>query len=196
MTTFLIVLTMLSLALAATSALIAWRLVQEERRRSDARVEALAAGVHGDPLPPAGDLFGSPPAGVPRRGAMAMAALAAAVLVTGAALVGGAGSDENAAPLELVALDHHRTAEGLVVSGVVRNPSGRSGAGAVTAVVHVFDAGGALIRTLQTAVDGGTLGSGAEGRFSVTVPEGDRVQRYRVGFRSGRRTVAHIDLRG
>jgi hypothetical protein len=42
----LIVVTLLSLALAATMSIVAWRAVRSERRRSEARVTALAADIH------------------------------------------------------------------------------------------------------------------------------------------------------
>jgi hypothetical protein len=52
----LILVTLLSLALAAVMTTVAWRLTREERRRSDARVAALAAELQGSartPLPAA-----------------------------------------------------------------------------------------------------------------------------------------------
>ena len=42
----LIVVTLLSLTLAAITSVVAWRLVREERRRSEARVAALAVEIH------------------------------------------------------------------------------------------------------------------------------------------------------
>jgi len=44
--TFLLIVTFVSMALAAVMSLIAWRIGAEERRRSDARVAALAAEIH------------------------------------------------------------------------------------------------------------------------------------------------------
>src|SRR5438105_1460359 len=43
----LILVTLLSLALAAVMTVLAWRLAREQRRRSDARVAELAAEIHG-----------------------------------------------------------------------------------------------------------------------------------------------------
>lgn len=43
METTLIAVTMLSLFLAAAMGIVAWRVVQEERRRSDARIVSSAA---------------------------------------------------------------------------------------------------------------------------------------------------------
>jgi hypothetical protein len=47
----LVLVTLLSLTLAAVMTTAAWRLAREERRRSDARVALLAAEIHGDDLP-------------------------------------------------------------------------------------------------------------------------------------------------
>ena len=47
----LIVVTLLSLTLAAIMSVVAWRLVREERRRSEARVAALAVEIHSAEAP-------------------------------------------------------------------------------------------------------------------------------------------------
>ncbi len=102
----LIAVTMLSLFLAISMGVVAWRLVQEERRRSDARLAVLAAELkrdeklpaNGDPDPPApearlepaptdgpaaaGGLFSSPvaPASSGWAGAAALGGAVAVVL--------------------------------------------------------------------------------------------------------------------
>jgi len=49
---FLLLVTVISIALAAVMGIVAWRIGNEDRRRSEARVAALAAEIHGaDPLP-------------------------------------------------------------------------------------------------------------------------------------------------
>ena len=47
----LLLVTMISIALAAIMGVVAWRIAGEEERRSQARVAALAAEIHGDGLP-------------------------------------------------------------------------------------------------------------------------------------------------
>ena len=47
----LVLVTLLSIALAGVMTTLAWRLAREERRRSDARVAALSAEIHADDLP-------------------------------------------------------------------------------------------------------------------------------------------------
>jgi hypothetical protein len=46
---FLLVVTLTSMLVAAIMSAIAWRIAREERRRSDARVAALAADIHAEP---------------------------------------------------------------------------------------------------------------------------------------------------
>lgn len=57
---FLLIVTLISMLLAAIMSAVAWRIAGDERRRSEARVAALAAGIHG--VPPA------PVAAQPRAG--------------------------------------------------------------------------------------------------------------------------------
>src|SRR5690349_14858395 len=54
MDTTLVIVTVLSMGMAAALSLIVWRLLREEHRRSEARVAALRAAAHTPaPLPPA-----------------------------------------------------------------------------------------------------------------------------------------------
>jgi hypothetical protein len=47
MNLILVVIMLLSLTVGATTSIVAWRVVRNERRRADARVRALAADIHG-----------------------------------------------------------------------------------------------------------------------------------------------------
>jgi len=102
----LILVTLLSLALAAVMTVVAWRLAREERRRSDARVAVLAADIqpsgdlplqHHEPVVTANDLFtgtADRPASSSRAAAMVVGA-AAVVIV--AAFLWSSGSRSSAA---------------------------------------------------------------------------------------------------
>lgn len=119
METTLIAVTMLSLFLAAAMGIVAWRVVREERRRSDARLAALAAELRrggtaadegsepADPEPPAGSadaddsaagrgLFSPPsePAGSGWAAAAALGGAAAVVLVVAATVFLLSASDD------------------------------------------------------------------------------------------------------
>lgn len=211
----LLVITILSLAVAAAMSVVAWRLAREERRRSDARVEALTAEIHADepPFLKAGEYL--PPEAPARTRGSLVGALAIGVLFVGtvvglamvfsdgagtspvAAPVAGAAGAATAttalAPLELIALSHERDGDGLIVRGAVRNPGrGTAAAGPVVAVVSAFDRDGALVASGRAPIE---AAAGVESTFAVTMAEVDAPHRYRVSFRSGDRAVAHVDRR-
>ena len=98
-------------------------------------------------------------------------------------------------PLELVALGHERDADGLVVRGVLRNPSNGSELDALTAVVLLFNRDGGLVTSGRAAVQAVKLEPGGETTFVVAVPGAVGVERYRVSFRSDDRVVPHVDHR-
>src|SRR5712691_415566 len=115
---------MISLIVAAVMSVVAWRLARDERRRSEARVAALAADIHGERPSPVdvSDRFFAE--GESRTPGSPLRALAVGVVVVGSiiALVvfasgsrGGsvaasprAAEAPAAAPLELVTLGHQR----------------------------------------------------------------------------------------
>src|SRR5438270_7315600 len=89
----LILVTLLSLALATVMTVLAWRLAREQRRRSDARIAALAAEIHTErdrdlplhhaaPIVTSHDLFDA------AGGDAAPSSRSAAVLVGAATIVG------------------------------------------------------------------------------------------------------------
>jgi hypothetical protein len=98
-------------------------------------------------------------------------------------------------PLELAALGHERTANGLIVRGVVRNPTFGSKVGPITAVVFVFNHDGGFLGSGRGALESPVLVPGGESTFSVTVPTTSDIERYRVSFRVGDHMVPHIDRR-
>jgi hypothetical protein len=208
----LIITTVISLVVAAIMSVVAWRLVRDERRRSEARVSALAADIHGEGLSPVdvSDSFfaeeRSRTPGSPLR------ALAIGVLVVGSvislvvfasgprpgpvAAAPAAGDAPVAAPLELVTLRHEREGDRLIVRGAVRDGSGRD-LGSLVALVSVFNRQGDLVASGQGLVTGArSAAPGVESTFAVTVPGVSDVARYRVAFKSNERIIAHLDRRG
>jgi hypothetical protein len=225
MNTILLLVTSLSLILAATMAAAAWRMSRQERRRSQARVAALAAdlgfdlrtdtdaGVGGIELfrleqpAQAGSRF----AAVLTIGVFAVATALALIVATSRAGRPVAGplaaqaelpdaglttrSAAEPAPLELTALTHERDGDGIIVRGVVRNPSTGVDLDRIAAVVFVFTRDGAFLASGRSALGGPVLAPGSETAFVVTVPQATEVGRYRVSFRSDDRVVAHVDRR-
>ena len=103
----LLVITLLSLAVAGTMSVVAWRVVREERLQSDARVAALAADIRADDaglltgrtglIGPAGAFASTQPTGALSR--LAAVVVAGALVAGGGAALGVAlGSGDDAVP--------------------------------------------------------------------------------------------------
>jgi hypothetical protein len=207
----LIIITVISLAVAVVMSLIAWRLARDERRRSEARVSALAADIRGDrpsPVRVSDSFFAGDRSLTAHR---PFRALAVAALVVGSAIalvVFASGSHSSpvaaapgtaerpiAAPLELVTLGHQRAGDRLIVRGVVRQPAGADLPGLV-AVVSVLNQHGDVVASGRGLVTGDRRAKGGtESIFAVTVAGAKDASRYRVGFKSNDRSVAHLDRR-
>jgi hypothetical protein len=165
-------------------------------------------------IPAAGNLFqNAPPESGSRHairfaiGALIVASVIALVVVmssgsptaplqprqSGASLQGQA----SPSPIALVALGHERTATGLIVRGVVRNPQpAGSKVGPITAVVFLFNREGGFLGSGRATLEPPVLVPGGESTFSVGVPTTSEVERYRVSFRVGDQMVPHVDRRG
>jgi hypothetical protein len=214
----LAIVTVLSLIVAAIMTVVAWTLVRDERRRAAARAAILAKAIHEHedlPLRPSSGaghtgLFVEPPSAA--RSRLTAAGVGAVLLIgaiTGFVLLaegrsrprpasGAAAHVERPpdAPLDLVALEHDRDENRLVIRGIVRNPASAATLSGLTAVVLVFSRDGELIATERAATAVTSLAAGAETPFVVTLPDADSVYRYRVSFRTDDRIVPHIDRRG
>ena len=220
---FLVIVTLTSMLLAAAMSMIAWRIAGDERRRSDARVAALAAEIHGagaDEAPIAWDL---PLTGVqsgrapdlfvprssPRSRSAALFAIGAIVIggaVASALFLGGksgptartarpATAARGATPLELVALGHQRDGDQLTVRGVVRNPASAAERDRLSAVVFLFTPDGGFLTSGRATIESPALAPGGESTFIVTLPGAATVGRYRVSFRTDDHIVPHVDRR-
>ena len=223
----LVIVTVLSMGMAAALSVIVWRLLRDERRRSEARVAALRAAAAG---PRAyGDL--------PLRTAAAEPVVTSALFVqaqrpspwgnrlaviAGLALLGTAAllfaMTSNKAPtrppasasngaaagapapaeagLELLSLHDARQNGILTITGLVRNPRGSSPLSRVTVTAYTFDDKGAFLASGRALLDVTALAPGDDSPFVVTVPAGDAVARYRIGFRAeDGRVIGHVDRR-
>jgi hypothetical protein len=218
------IVTAVSLGLTAAMAFVVWRLVQAERRRSDARVEALMQMAAGDgadtelELRPEvhADLFVEPHRTSPWGGRIAIAAgLAIAVIGIGmlmrrADVPGSPGTPVPAAAhspveaargvsvetLELLSLHHAQEGATLTITGLVQNPrSGRRLEG-ITDTVFLFAPDGDFVGSGRAPLDFTRLAPGDESPFVVTIQVTGSVSRYRVGFRgSDGRVIGHVDRR-
>ena len=209
----LIVVTLLSLAAAGLSGVMAWRARADERRRAAARVESLGTAIDAALAP----FRTSPPIAIDglfaraeasrirSRPAIRAAAAGFMTLLLLAAIafheLRGAGPANLAASaetplLELLVMHHAREGAALKVSGIVRNISTGPAVDHVAAGVLAFDSTGALMTSNRAPLDLVTLPAGTETPFEVTLPVADGVARYRVTFRSPSGVIRHIDRRG
>ena len=217
---FLLVVTLTSMLVAAIMSTIAWRIAGDQRRRSDARVAALAAEIHDRPSPAADFIRADPgdshlfEAGRARSGSRVAIVFGGGAVVFGAAVAFAmlAGSASTRAPrashppeaavaaasplpLELLALGHERVGDQLTVRGVIRNPASGVAMDRITAVVLLFTPDGGFLESGRADLAAADLRPGGESTFVVTVPRAADVARYRVSFRTDERVVPHLDRR-
>ena len=104
-------------------------------------------------------------------------------------------SDSASVPLELIALEHERTGDDLVVRGLLRNPPDAAERDGLSAVVLLLDAGGDVIATARASVPAERLGPGATTPFVVNATGAGDVDRFRLSFRIDGRIEPHVDRR-
>jgi hypothetical protein len=211
----MLALTIGSFVLAVLFGLLAWRFAHEERRRSEARVTALAAAIDGSPATSPAMFTQHRRSAVQGRPLLKLGigfAFAVAVIVLIAMSSGRRDverpvvADRVDAPepsvattgtpltLELLSMTHDRTSEALTVTGLVRN-AGASSSGGLTAVVFAFDRDGNYVASGRALLDFPRLAAGDESPFRVRVPDVKDVGRYRVSFRTDTGVVRHVDRR-
>lgn len=210
--------------MAGALSVIVWRMLRDERARSEARVNALAA-LAAEPVARAtadlplrqapatvGAMFTEPEQVSPwghRIAVMAALGLAvASVVLFTLAASGTKTSARAAAPnagpqasapvagLELLSLRDSRQADTLTITGLVHNPRGGSPLSRVTVTAYTFDDTGSFLASGRALIDVTAFAPGDESPFVVTVPVTGTVARYRIGFRAEDGSViAHIDKR-
>jgi hypothetical protein len=197
--------TIASIAIAIGFGIYAGRLARLERRRSDARVSALAAAIEGTSGSHAPMFTRDPESGVQSRPLLKVAiGFGMAVFIIVAIAMTG-DRHEAAQPetvsqgtaqesLELLSMRHEREGENLTVTGLVRNP-GAPASGAIMAVVLAFDREGSFVASGRAPLEFATIAAGDESPFRVTVPGVKDVGRYRVSFRTDAGVVRHVDRR-
>ena len=136
-----------------------------------------------------------PPSG--HWGHRAAAVAVATVLVAGVSLAeriplprGG-----TALPVELLSLDHRREGDYLAVSGSLRNPPRGRERSKLSITATVFDGTGAIVGTGQTPLPAAALPPGGETAFTISLPNAERINRYRVSFMEDQSPLSHVDRR-
>jgi hypothetical protein len=205
----------LSLAVVLLGALNVHRL-RIERRRSEARVAALAAAID-DPrwttaleeyepreVPSAIALVSLVVPDVERPSRIpAFAGAVLVILAASALLVVGMHSRSRtsrparpvtASSIELVSMRYALDRETLIVSGLVRNPTTNPTA-PLSAVISVLGLEGQVVARGESQLDSAVLRPGKETTFRVSVSDVEDPGRYRVAFVNGSQIVPHVDRR-
>jgi hypothetical protein len=225
MNVLLLVITGLSLVVACVASAIAWRVVRDERCRSEARVVRLTDAIYEESTRRAVDvatLLERRPASGSRYGFMIIGAGVVVAVITivfswadpfrvgdSAGLRGPSHKVESStngpshrvsapstdAPLELVELEHERDGHRLVVRGLVRNPANGAERHGLMAVVLAYSRSGDLLASGRAAVLQSKLSAGETTPFVVGVSGADNINRIRVSFRTASRVELHVDRR-
>jgi hypothetical protein len=206
--------TLLSTAMALSLSVVVWRMLRDDRRRTEARVHALTdLAVRPDlqavSAAPAVSFSAPehPSAWGTRAGIMACLALGitAIILLTltartrtssAASSPAAAPAATTAAPLELLSLRDTREGGTLTIAGLVQNPHSALALRNVKVTADVFDAKGTRIASGSAGVDVRTLQPGDQSPFVLSITTPDTVARYRVSFHSSDGgVIQHVDRR-
>jgi hypothetical protein len=209
MMTFLVI---VSFTAAVVCGVLLWRVLGEDRRRSDARTAALASAIDGPRGSTAANhpvatapLFDTGPGSAMQGRPLLKVAIGFAMAVTVIVLVAmtsdrqqpqvpSAAAAVEPGALELLSMRHARSGDNLTVTGLVKN-SGEASTARLIAVVLAFDRGGDFVASGRAPLEFPTLAPGDESPFQVTIPRVPDVGRYRVSFRTGSGVVRHVDRR-
>ena len=210
--------TLISLTMTLAMGIVTSRLLREERRRAEARVAELMAELEhalqaprrsaaspaappqtARPAADRGAADGGPRKLSPRN--RVLAAGAAIVLLASVSFtwVARRPAAEPAAvdtrPVELLALDHTRDGDYLSISGTVRNPSDGVPREQLSVTATLLDVNGEIIGAGQTPLPVAALAPDSETPFAISLPDADRVDRYRISFSQNQTNVPHVDRR-
>ncbi len=210
--------TIISLAMTMAMAIVTSRLLREERRRAEAQVaelmteleHALQARPRSAASPAAPPRTARPAAdpraagGRPWTSSLRPKILAAGAVVLLLAIVSfswverrpaAAPAAVDARPVELLSLDHTRNGDYLSISGTVRNPSDGTQRDQLSVTATLFDEAGEIVGAGQTPLPVAALAPDSETPFTISLPDADRVDRYRISFSQDQKNVPHVDRR-
>ena len=206
--------TIISLALTVAMAIVTSRLLREERRRAEAQVAELEHALQARPrsaASPAAPPQTARPAANPRAagGRPWQSSLRPKILAAGAVVLllaivsfswverrpAAAPAAVDARPVELLSLDHTRNGDYLSISGTVRNPSDGTQRDQLSVTATLFDEDGEIVGAGQTPLPVAALAPDSETPFTISLPDADRVDRYRISFSQDQKNVPHVDRR-
>ena len=203
------IVTVLALLLTTGMGVVTWRLVREKRRRSAARLAALAAelgerpSASVEPSRAATALFQTRSeetgertrrlAGFGVAGAVVVA-IVAVVLMFSTGRQTEVTPEDLHLPVELLALTHTHQDGMLAISGTVRNPESDLAERDLTVMALALDDDGGVVATGRAPVEQDGLAAGTESTFAVSLPVEDAT-RYRISILFEDTTVPHLDRR-
>jgi hypothetical protein len=187
---------------AALSGAYAWRITLAERRRSEARVAALAAaidpsGAEDRPLFDRAPIRGVNPLLKVGAGFAVVMTIVGIIVVATNAMTRHAVTTADAPVVPAVALvqmNHQRQGDAFVVQGAVRN-EGRADVDGLLAEITVLDAGGTAVARQHAPIYLQVLRPGESSRFEVRIQSIRTVDKYRVSFQGPSGVVRHVDAR-
>lgn len=208
----MVTITLLSSAMALGLSIVVWRMVRDDRRRSEARVAGSAAFAVRLPIdPPAAptpSAPSSPPASVWDTRAPVVVCVALALTTVVLMLLGAQATTPVTVPVEataagsparldLLSLRGAREGGTLTIAGLVGNPSGSATLRHVRVAADAFGSSGARVASGATELDVRSLAPGDESPFVVSITTSGPVARYRVSFfTADGRVIRHVDRRG
>jgi len=98
-------------------------------------------------------------------------------------------------PVELLSLGHTTQGNYLTIAGSVRNPQEGTTRARLSISATVLDGAGGVIGSGQTPLPVAVLQPGGETAFTISLPDSDAINRYRIGFLEDQASVPHIDRR-
>lgn len=101
----------------------------------------------------------------------------------------------SAQAVELLSLAHIRQGDYLAITGSIRNPPDGIERGQLSVTAIVFDRDGTVLGTGHTPLPVTVLAPGTETPFTISLPDAERISRYRISFTQGQDNVPHIDRR-
>ncbi len=210
--------TIISLAMTMAMAIVTSRLLREERRRAEAQVAELMTEL--EHALQARPRFAASPAAPPQTARPAadpraaggrpwQSSLRPKILAAGAVVLllvivsfswverrpAAAPAAVDARPVELLSLDHTRNGDYLSISGTVRNPSDGTQRNQLSVTATLFDEDGEIVGAGQTPLPVAALAPDSETPFTISLPDADRVDRYRISFSQDQKNVPHVDRR-
>jgi len=196
MNTPLVVLTIISTLVAAATTLVAWRMTRESARRSAARIAALAEEIHGPGMTSDFPAFSARASIVPLAAAVILG-IASVASITWLAWPSRSVARPAAPsePLQLIALKHAMTPEGLLVTGTIRNGVSAARRQDLSVLVLLYDQQGHIVTEARGDAGSGSLEPGESSTFALTAFSQEVPATFKVSFRQRDVVVPHVDRR-